>query len=61
MLKSSIVGMGLIVAASTLSLGCDDDKKKMEDDVTVDAPGVDVAVESLGAAGGSATADSAEE
>lgn len=61
MLKSSIVGMGLIIAASALALGCDDDKKKMDDDVKVDAPGVDVAVEHLGAAGGSATAESAEE
>jgi hypothetical protein len=57
MYKSIIVTMSLVLGSVFLSAACEDDDKKKEDDVKVDAPGVDVKVDGLGAAGSAAADD----
>lgn len=60
MKNSLIVGSALLLGSLCMSAACDDNDKKKEDDVTIDAPGVDVKVDGLGAAG-AAAADSDSE
>ena len=54
MKKSMIVTMSLVLGSVFMSAACDDDKKD-EEDVEIDAPGVDVKVDKLGAAGAAAS------
>lgn len=56
-MKTSMLGVVCLALTLGLAIGCGDDEPEEDNAVSVDAPGVDVAVEELGAAGSAAQAE----